>query len=287
MNVDPWIVAHRGASKVAPENTLAAFRAARASKADMYELDVQLTKDDKLVVIHDSTLERTTNVESVYPDRKPWRVRDFTLEEITKLDAGSWFSGQFAGERVPTLEQVLAAMKEGGTGLFLEVKSPSQNPDVARHLAAVMAQTPSFTVVQSFDWRFMQSLALKGMHGILGTPRADQLRAIAAYAQWISVKYTVVTPAFVAQAHQLGLKVLAYTIKEPSTLADMVRANVDGLLTNNPIRMRWLLKEFKEYSASPDSHPRGGYAWAARTRPFRVPFHIQHTRLWSAPPRFF
>lgn len=120
-------MAHRGASKSAPENTLAAFRAARSAGADLYELDVQQTKDQELVVIHDATLARTTNAEEVFPDRSPWRVRDFTLAELRQLDAGSWFGARYAGEPIPTLSDVLRVMK-GTPGLLLEVKRPAGAP---------------------------------------------------------------------------------------------------------------------------------------------------------------
>jgi hypothetical protein len=92
-------VAHRGASAYVPENTVAAFKLARAQHARMFELDVQETKDHQLILMHDTSLARTTNVEDVYPHRSPWRVRDFTLAQIKKLDAGSWFSPRYSGVR--------------------------------------------------------------------------------------------------------------------------------------------------------------------------------------------
>lgn len=88
----PTVFAHRGASTEAPENTLAAVRRAHEQHIKWIENDVQRTKDGALVVIHDATLSRTTDVEQVFPDRSPWRVADFTLAEIRRLDAGSWFA---------------------------------------------------------------------------------------------------------------------------------------------------------------------------------------------------
>ena len=103
---DVDVVAHRGSSGAAPENTLAAVRLALRQKSDVMENDIQRTADGELVIMHDTTLARTTDVEQVFPARAPWNVRDFTLAEIKQLDAGSWFAPEFAGERVPTLARV-------------------------------------------------------------------------------------------------------------------------------------------------------------------------------------
>ncbi|XVQ85108.1 glycerophosphodiester phosphodiesterase family protein [Microbispora siamensis] len=113
----PLVVAHRGASAYAPENTVAAFELARHRGADMFELDVQETGDHHLVLMHDTTLGRTTDAEEVFPGRAPWRVGDLTLAEIRKLDAGSCFSRKYAGEAVPTLGEALRAMR--GSGVLL------------------------------------------------------------------------------------------------------------------------------------------------------------------------
>lgn len=93
----PVMVAHRGAASYAPENTLASIDAAARLGFEWVENDVQRTKDGELVILHDSSLARTTNVEQVFPDRSPWNVSDFTLREIEKLDAGSWFGAKFKG----------------------------------------------------------------------------------------------------------------------------------------------------------------------------------------------
>ena len=108
-----WLVAHRGASAYAPENTVPAFRLAADQGATFVEFDLQLTKDRQIVCLHDNSLERTTDVEEVFPDRfrkaadgapaaRRWMLEDFTLAEIKRLDAGAWFDTKFRGTRIPT-----------------------------------------------------------------------------------------------------------------------------------------------------------------------------------------
>ena len=110
----PWIIAHRGYRQKYPENTLAAFQAAMAAGAQMIELDVMLSRDRRPVVVHDDTLERTTNGTGA--------VKDFTLEELKKLDAGSWFEPRFADQRLPELSEVLA-LAGGRTRVNIEIKA--------------------------------------------------------------------------------------------------------------------------------------------------------------------
>jgi glycerophosphoryl diester phosphodiesterase len=133
------LVAHRGASAYAPEHTLEAYRLAIEQGADYVEQDLQVTKDGALVCLHDLTLERTTNVEELFPDRfrndvsedqaaggnpvKHWYVSDFTLAEIKKLDAGAWFNEKFRGAKVPTWQEAIDLIR-GKAGLFPETKAP-------------------------------------------------------------------------------------------------------------------------------------------------------------------
>ena len=109
-------IAHRGASSEAPENTLAAVRRAVQLGADMVEVDVQRTCDGVLVLMHDATLTRTTDAADVLPDRAPWSVADLAYAEVRRLDAGRWMSPRFAGERVPTLVEVLRLLDGTGRG---------------------------------------------------------------------------------------------------------------------------------------------------------------------------
>ena len=127
-------VAHRGASAYAPEHTLAAYKLAIEMGADYVEQDLAVTKDGILICLHDGSLERTTNVEQLFPDRvstqtiegktrQAWLANDFTLAEIKQLDAGSWFNAKFAGEKVPTFDEAIALIR-GKAGIFPELKVP-------------------------------------------------------------------------------------------------------------------------------------------------------------------
>ena len=127
------LVAHRGASAYAPEHTLASYRLALEQKADYVEQDLAVTKDLVLICLHDESLERTTNVEEVFPDRaevdpatgkKQWLAVDFTLAEIKTLDAGSWFDARFADQRIPTWEEAVALVGTSA-GLYPELKTPA------------------------------------------------------------------------------------------------------------------------------------------------------------------
>lgn len=127
-------VAHRGASGYAPEHTLAAYRLAIEMGADYVEQDLAVTKDGVLICLHDASLERTTNVEQLFPDRvttqtiegktrQAWLANDFTLAEIKTLDAGAWFDQKFKGEPIPTFDEAVALIR-GKAGLFPELKTP-------------------------------------------------------------------------------------------------------------------------------------------------------------------
>ena len=168
----PVNIAHRGASAYAPEHTIAAYELALDMGADYVEQDLQLTKDGVLVCLHDTTLERTTNVEDIFPGRSVevasrqgtkhvWPVSDFTVSEIRQLDAGSWFSSKVIGEKIPIFQEVIDRVQreERNVGLYFETKEPeaydklglNMEKEVVRLLAsngfkseAVRARTPVF-----------------------------------------------------------------------------------------------------------------------------------------------
>lgn len=148
-NVFHGVIAHRGSRLKAPENTIASFQQAVADGADAIELDVQLSKDGKLVVIHDSTLERTTNGEG--------KVSDYTLAELKELDAGSWFDAKFSGEKIPTLQESLVWAK-GKTKVDIEVKEGSAAEIEPEALMSVIRETgmENEVAVTSFERDFIE-----------------------------------------------------------------------------------------------------------------------------------
>ncbi|GAA3952605.1 hydrolase [Actinomadura viridis] len=239
-------VAHRGASAYAPENTIAAFRLARAQRADMFELDVQETKDHQLILMHDTTLARTTDVESVYPDRAPWPVSAFTLAEIRKLDAGSWFGAKYAGERVPTLAEALRSMRGSGLGLLLEVKAPSLYPGIEGRIAAELRRHPSWLrpdpserllVVQSFDFDSMRrfhAIMPRVPVGLLGTPAVEDLPELAGFADQINPNHGALTAEYVQRVHRLRMEVFTWTVDDPAAMRRVIGLGVDGVITNKP-----------------------------------------------------
>ena len=153
----PWIIAHRGYRQKYPENTLAAFQAAMAAGAQMIELDVMLSRDRRPVVVHDDTLERTTNGTGA--------VKDFTLEELKKLDAGSWFEPRFADQRLPELSEVLA-LAGGRTRVNIEIKAQAYEsghpPDAIENQVVAMVRKMNLqdcALISSFEIDFLAQIA--------------------------------------------------------------------------------------------------------------------------------
>lgn len=246
------VVAHRGASVAAPENTLAAVRAAAALGADMVEIDVRRTGDGALVLLHDATLARTTDATRVLPARGPWRVADLTLDEVRRLDAGSAHSAVHAGEPVPTLADALDLAGDLGLGVQLELKAPASSPGmVADVLAELRAwnvrssarRTPP-VVVQSFDVVAVKELAARAPHvrvGVLGTPPPSHLPALAGWAHQVNPRLVTADRAYVDRVHALGLECLVWTVDRPWAMRRALRLGVDGLITNRPDVLRSVL----------------------------------------------
>lgn len=247
----PTVVAHRGASAYAPENTLAAVDAAAGMGIRWVENDVQRTKDGELVVLHDATLARTTNVEELYPDRAPWNVRDFTSAEIARLDAGSWFHARYAGARVPTLEQYVHRVTRNHQKLVLELKNPALYPGIEQQTLKVLANegwlSPghlrSRLVVQSFSAdsvRTVHELRPAVRTGFLGTPDVADLPEYARFADQINAPYTTISAAYVDAIHaHVGphgkpLKIQTWTVNDADTARRVAGYGVDGIITNTP-----------------------------------------------------
>jgi glycerophosphoryl diester phosphodiesterase len=243
---DPDVVAHRGSSGVAPENTIAAVRLAVRQKADVVENDIQRTRDGELVIMHDLTLARTTDVEQVFPDRAPWNVGDFTLSEIKQLDAGSWFAPEFAGQRVPTLAEWGQAVG-AGTGMLLEPKSPALYPGIEVDLDKELRSVGVFRnaiqqgrlVVQSFDhpWlRGYKALAPDVPVGLLfGTrPTQADIDSAATWAEQVNPALGAIDEPVVAAIHAAGMEAHVWTVNDGAGMRRAMSWDVDGIITNYP-----------------------------------------------------
>jgi glycerophosphoryl diester phosphodiesterase len=238
------LVAHRGASAYAPEHTLAAYQLAIEMGADYVEQDLAVTKDGVLICLHDASLERTTNVEELFPDRaisislegktrRAWVANDFTLAEIKTLDAGSWFDKKFAGEKVPTFDEAVALVR-GKAGLFPELKTPEiyAGRDVQfealvaasldKHgLRGPKADPKTPVILQTFGQQSARTLAKMkiGVPVVLLINDDEGFKTAAELKAW---KGTVIgfgpakaillrNPEFVKWAHAEGMTVTPYT----------------------------------------------------------------------------
>jgi glycerophosphoryl diester phosphodiesterase len=247
--------AHRGAMAYAPENTLAAFEVGIEQKATWIESDVQLSKDGVAVLIHDTTLTRTTNVEEVFPDRAPWKVADFTLDEIKQLDAGSWFGEEFAGEQVPTLAQMVSQVRSSRSGIIMELKSPELYPGVEQEVIDVFDSFPGYVnsalaserlAVQSFNWDSMATYAELQPEvpvGLLGTVPVAELADYAEWADQVNPNYGAVTADYVDAVHEAGMVINTYTVNAVADMARLLDYGVDGIITNRPDVLEDLLAQ--------------------------------------------
>jgi glycerophosphoryl diester phosphodiesterase len=224
----PVICAHRGASAAAPENTVAAFRLAGELGADMFELDVSLTKDGGLVIMHDALVDRTTDGTGA--------VADLTLAEIRRLDAGSWKSPRFKGERVPTLDEVFT--KRDGQMVNVEIKANVPNVrETAEKVAALIRKQglQNNVVVSSFS-----ASALARMHEIAPDIPTGFLfggtipDAFPPGITAVHPLHTVVDRRFVDWAHSNGWKVNPWTIDDPTEMRRLMDLGVDMIITNVP-----------------------------------------------------
>lgn len=243
------IIAHRGASFDAPENTVTAMKLAWTQKADASELDVYLSKDGKAVVIHDPNTKRVAGVDK--------KVVDQSLAELRTLDVGKWKGARFAGERLPTLEEMLATVAKGKR-LLIEIKSgPEIVPELNRLLRA-SGLKPEQTPIISFnagvvaavkkaqpDLQAYWIVSLKPAKG-KKSPTAEELIArakmIGADGLDLSADATL-TAAFARKVKDAGLKLYVWTVNDPKVAKRMVEIGVDGITTDRPGWLRDRLAE--------------------------------------------
>lgn len=232
-------IAHRGASADAPENTVAAIDRAVLAGADLVEVDVQRSRDGALVLMHDTTLHRTTDARWRFPHRAPWRVGDFTLDELRRLDAGGWWSPSHADERIPTLDELFDGLRGTGVGVQLELKAPDAHPGIVQDLASFLTELPAGTgvVVQSFDFAAMKELKTRVPEvpvGLLGRPARANLPALATWADQVNPNHRAIDRDYVRRLHDLGLGCRVWTVDRSHAMRRAVRMGVDGVITNRP-----------------------------------------------------
>lgn len=240
---NPWVIAHRGASGGAPENTMTAFQQAVELGATFIETDLHLTRDARFVAIHDSTLERTTNGRG--------SVHEFSLAELRELDAGHWFDREYIGERIPTLEEILAFSREHDVVFYLEVK---YNAAWGMHHALVAAlhtaENAARTILISFDPSTIAALRQLDpaiMIGLLVDDHKPDIvqKAVSVGARQICPRASIVTPALVEEAHKADLHVATWTVNKPEEMRQVSAAGVDGIMTDFPDRLRAVLEDVK------------------------------------------
>ncbi|MBV6644416.1 MAG: hypothetical protein KI790_03150 [Cyclobacteriaceae bacterium] len=244
------IIAHKGASGLAPENTMASFELALDMGVDMIELDVRHTSDEEIIVFHDQTVERTTNGKG--------DVHDFTLEQIKQLDAGSWFDSRFSEERIPTLKEVLDLVN-GQCKVLIEIKHMDHPHyhDFSEKLVEVIREEEN-----GFEWCILQSYEnkyLEEAHDLderVQTKKLligeDSTPFIAFYIETrvhlgrskqefqldaLNPHFETLSPRRVFRMHARGYKVYTYPVNEREDMVKMLNMGVDGIITDYPDRL--------------------------------------------------
>jgi glycerophosphoryl diester phosphodiesterase len=235
------VIAHRGASGYAPENTLAAFKRALALGATFIETDLQLSRDARFVAIHDDTVNRTTNGTG--------NVHDLSLADLRRLDAGSWFGSEFTGERIPTLDEILEFSKKHDVVFYLELKpGGSWGGEHALIGALRESQEAARMVVISFDAGILEGLRKIEptlMTGLLFDGQNDRPleRAVEVGARQLAIRGDLVTPALLTEARKKDLQVVCWTVNQAAHMRLLIDAGVDGIMSDYPDRIVAAIKK--------------------------------------------
>jgi glycerophosphoryl diester phosphodiesterase len=238
------VIAHRGFSAKAPENTLAAVRLAMEIGADMVEIDITVSSDGHVVVIHDETLERTTNGRGA--------VAEHSLAELRELDAGSWFAPRYLGEPIPTLGEVLDLVR-GRMLLNVEIKPEAVTLGAPRLVAELIMERrmAAHVVVSSFAPAALDALRREApeirtaslyndeLHRGL-TPR-DIVEEVGATA--FNIDHRSLSRETLASCRELGLPVSVYTVNDLTRMKELVAIGVDAIFTDRPDALIELLEE--------------------------------------------
>ena len=241
----PWVVAHRGYRGSYPENTLVAFEAAIGANTDMIELDVSLTRDRIPVVIHDNTLDRTTNGSGP--------VSEHTLAELKELDAGSWFSTKFVGEAIPTLEELLISVK-GRVAINIEIKQGSfESPAVPDGIESQICEMVEklemvdSVLISSFEHCFFARIqrwyrnqgqsTIPKIAPLQELPLSEEL-ALNLCLHQEAFSYhpdeNIVTPSLIEKLKKNGFRIFPYTINDEKRMEQLIQWGVTGIISDEP-----------------------------------------------------
>ncbi len=248
----PAIIAHRGFSYLAPEETAPAYILAKEVGADYLEADIQRTKDGALIAVHDDTFERTTNIAEVFPSRQHDPVGSFTLEEVKRLDAGSWFNkaypkrakNSYVGLQILTLDELIDIAE--GSRLYLETKSPHLYPGYEEQIIGLLRKRgwleEGLLIFQSFDVNSLKILKAHAPH----IPRvllvdskerlsfSEVIQLAKENAQGIGPSFLQSFPWRLAAAHRANLFVHPYTVDQKWLMWLLLKFGADGFFTNRP-----------------------------------------------------
>jgi glycerophosphoryl diester phosphodiesterase len=238
----PLVIAHRGSSAQAPENTLAAFRLAVEQGADVVELDVQESADGEVLVAHDSDLMKVAGV--------GLKIGETDAAELRAVDIGSYAGAQFAAERVPTLAEALAVCK-GKTRMIIELKSYGHDQRLEERVAAIveaagMEDSCSFMSLDHHMVGAMKRLRPQWRVGVLAAKALGDLTSLD--ADFLAVEARMATPRFVRRAHRAGQDVFVWTVNDPAWMLTTLSRGVDGLITDTPDVARRVLARRAELS---------------------------------------
>lgn len=245
MHKDIVNVSHRGASAYAPEHTIAAYDMGEKMHGDYIELDLQMTKDGHLIAMHDVTLDRTTDGTG--------SVKDYTLNEIKQLDAGSWFNekypyaskAEYEGLKVPTLEEVFKKFGKNNS-YYIETKSPDVYPGMEKELLRLVEKykiNKNKLLVQSFSPQSLKVMneldpTIKLVQLISYKANAEitdaEIREIKQYAMGIGPNHTYLNEEYVHKVVNSGLELHPYTVNDKERMKQLINWGVTGMFTNHP-----------------------------------------------------
>ncbi len=236
------IIAHRGSSKAAPENTMAAVRQAIEDGTDWIEIDVQETADGHVVVLHDSDFMKLSGM-----NLKIW---DATLADLKDIDIGSWFAAEFKDQRVPTLAEVLDECK-GKAGVVIELKYYGHDQQLEQRVAEIVETHDMVTSVEIMSLKLdavhkMKSLRPDWTVGLLMSVSAGDLKDSG--ADFLAVNASFANRSFVSSAHDMNKKVYVWTVNDAPTMSAMIGRGVDGLITDKPALVKTVLVQRAEMS---------------------------------------